>query len=194
MFDPIGWLEPIKLQLKLHLAKLNGKAWKEALPPDEQEFWHSKLVDLVDLPSIKVPRCVLPRGCDNQELRLVCFADAAHDAGGAAIYAGVQVAPGVYSSTLLTAKSRLMKVSVPRNELSAIMLMCELAFIAKQALGDRVKEVIYISDSMIALSWCSGLEKKLRLFVQNRVATILRIVSWTLNLVDGESLPMYHID
>ena len=128
------------------------------------------------------------------DVRLVCFADAAHDTGGAAIYAGVQVAPIVYSSTLLTAKSRLMKGTVPRNELSAIMLMSELAFIAKRALGDRVKEVIYISDSMIALSWCSSLEKKFRLFVQNRVATVLRMVSWILSLADGESLPMYHID
>ena len=54
--------------------------------------------------------------------------------------------------------------------------------------------MIYISDSMIALSWCLSLEKKLRLFVQNRVATILRMVSWTLNLDDGESLPLYHVD
>ena len=76
VFDPIGFLEPIKLQLKLHLARLNGKAWKEALPPEEQEFWGSKLVDLVVLPSIKVPRCVIPGGCNNQEVRLVCFADA----------------------------------------------------------------------------------------------------------------------
>ena len=136
IFDPLGLLEPIKLQLKLHLAKLNGKAWKEILPPEEQEFWRKKLVELIDLPSIKVPRCVLPTGHNNQDVWLVCFADAAHDAGGAAIYAGVQVAPGVYSSSLLTAKSRLMKGTVPRNELSAIMLMSELAFIAKWALGD----------------------------------------------------------
>ena len=151
-------------------------------------------MELIDLPSIKVPRCALPTGHNNQDVRLVCFADAAHDAGGAAIYAGVLVAPGVYLSTLLTAKSRLMKGTVPQNELSAIMLMTELAFIVKRALGDRVKEVIYVSDSMIALLWCSSLEKKLRLFVQNRVATVLRMVSWTLSLADGESLPLYHID
>ena len=63
--------------------------------------------------------------------------------------------------------------------MSAIMLMTELAYVTKWAIGDRVKEVIYVSDSMIALAWCSSLEKKLRLFVQNRVATILRMVQWT---------------
>ena len=34
----------------------------------------------------------------------------------------------------------------------------------------------------------------MRLFVQNRVATILRMVQWTLNLEDGEPLPLYHVD
>ena len=85
----------------------------------------------------------------------------------------MEIAPGVYSSALLTAKSRLMKGTIPQNELSAIMLMTELAFVVKQALGEPVKEVVYVSDSMIALSWCSSLEKKLRLFEQNRLATIL---------------------
>ena len=87
-----------------------------------------------------------------------------------------------------------MKDSVPRNELSAIMLMTELAYVTKRAIEDRVKEVIYVSDSMIALGWCSSLEKKLRLFVQNRVATILRTVQWTLSLEDGEPLSLYHVD
>ena len=53
------------------------------------------------------------------------------------------------------------------------MLMTELAYIVKRAFGSRVKEVIYISDSILALSWWSCLEKKLSLFVQNRVSTIL---------------------
>ena len=45
------------------------------------------------------------------------------------------------------------KYKKPRNELTAIMLMTELAYIVKRAIGPRVKEVIYVSDSMIALSW-----------------------------------------
>ena len=73
------------------------------------------------------------------------------------------------------------------------MLMTELAYIVKRALGPRVKEVIYISDSMIALSWCSSLEK-LRLFVQNSMSTILRMVQWTLALSDADPLPLYHVD
>ena len=39
LFDPVGLLEPLKLQLKLHLSRLNGKPWKEPLSEEEGEFW-----------------------------------------------------------------------------------------------------------------------------------------------------------
>ena len=74
------------------------------------------------------------------------------------------------------------------------MLMTELAFIVKRSLQGRVKEIIYISNSMIALSWCTNVDKKLRIFVQNRVSTIRRMIEWTLELEDGAALPLYHID
>ena len=114
---------------------------------------------------IRVPHCVVPPDCGDRDIRLVCFADAASEACGVAVYSGVEVSPGVYTSSLIADRSKLTKATIPRKELTAIMLMTEIAFIVKRALGSRVKEVIYISDSMIALSWCSSLEKKLRLFV-----------------------------
>ena len=53
---------------------------------------------------------------------------------------------------LMSAKSKLMKRTIPHNKLSAIMLITEVAFIVKKALGDRVDSVIYVTDSNIALS------------------------------------------
>ena len=106
----------------------------------------------------------------------------------------MEISPGVFTSSLIAAKSKLAKGTIPRNELTAIMLSTELAFIIKRALGPRVKEVIYLPDSMIAFSWCSSLGKKVRLFVQNRVMTILRMVQWTLGWADGDPLPLYHVD
>ena len=50
----------------------------------------------------------------------------------------------------MSAKSKLMKGTIPRNELSAIMLMTEVAFVVKKSLGDRVESVIYVTDSTIA--------------------------------------------
>ena len=165
LYDPTGIHEPIKLQQKLHLSKLNGRDWKEPLPPEEKVLWKTLLFEFVEFHRLWVPRCVFQPGSGDGDIRLVCFADAAVVAGGAAVYAGVELTPGCYSSALIAAKSRLIKGTVPRNELSAIMLMTELAFMVKRALGEQAKEVVYISDSIIALSWFFSLKKKLHLFV-----------------------------
>lgn len=81
-----------------------------------------------------MPRCVIPMGSANKDIRLVCFADAAAAAGGAVVYAGVEISPGVHLSSLIAAQSKLMKATIPRNELSVNMLMTELAFVVKRAL------------------------------------------------------------
>ena len=45
-----------------------------------------------------------------------------------------------------------MKETIPRNELSAILLCAELAFMIKSSLGSEIGEIIYLTDSTIALS------------------------------------------
>ena len=59
----------------------------------------------------------------------------------------------------MAAKSKLIKGTVPRNELSAILLMTELAYIVKKSLGEKVDDIIYITDSTIALCWSYNINK-----------------------------------
>ena len=54
---------------------------------------------------------------------------------------------------------------------SVFLLCAELAFMVKSALTLDVGEVIFATDSTIALSWCSNQEIKLRLYAYNRVMT-----------------------
>ena len=169
-FDPCGFFEPIKMQMKLLTSSLKGKGWEEVLPEEDQTVWREILKGYVDLPNIVIPRFCLPSNeVSSSKIRLICLADAAEFAGGAAVYAGKELKPGVWSCSLLAAKSRVMKETVPRNELSAILLCAELVFMVKSALTSDVGEVIF------ALSWCSNQEIKLRLYVYNRVMTILRL-------------------
>ena len=44
-----------------------------------------------------------------------------------------------------------MDATIPRNELSAILLCTNLDFLVKQTLGDLVGEIIYCTDSTIAV-------------------------------------------
>ena len=189
-YDPLGIFEPLKLQYKLALSNLNQYDWDEQLPVETQTEWKQRLSTLTDLTGLKVNRCILPLKHAHKPIRLICLSDAGATAGGAVVYAGVKMDNSSYSVGMLTAKSKLMDATIPRNELNAIMLMAELAFISKRALGDRVTEIIYATDSSIALSWCLNTSIKLRLYVHNRVESIRRLVQWTL---DTDDIPLYHI-
>ena len=190
-YDPIGIFEPLKLQYKLKLSQLNEYEWDDPIDEDLQREWKESLSQLMDLTELEVPRCIIPIDESNKPIRLICLSDAGAAAGGAVVYAGVQMDDGSYTCGMVTAKSKLMDATIPRNELSAIMLMTELAFIVKRAVGDRVTEILYATDSSIALSWCHNTTIKLRLFVHNRVETIRRMIQWT---TDSEDIPLYHID
>ena len=156
-FDPCGFFEPMKLQMKLLTGSLKGKEREEILPEDDQKMWREILKGYVELPNITIPRfCLLSNDLCSSEIRLICLADAAEFAGGAAVYAGKEIKSGVWTCSLLAAKSKMMKETIPRNELSAILLCTELAFMVKTALTSEVGEVIYVTDSTIALSWCSN--------------------------------------
>ena len=191
-FDPCGFFEPVKLQMKLLTGSLKGKGWDEVLPEQDQILWREILKGYVKLPKIIIPRFCLPGTMvSSSKIRLICLADAAEFAGGAAIYAGRELGTGGWSCSLLAAKSKMMKETIPRNELSAILLCAELAFMVKSALGSEIGEVIFVTDSTIALSWCSNQSIKLRLFVYNRVMTILRLFEW---VTESKENPLWHID
>ena len=133
------------------MTKLSGLLWDDFVPDQDQDKWKGLLVSFVDLNKISENRCTVPSDEKSSSgIRLVCLADAAEHAGGAAVYAGRRLKDGSWSCTLMSAKSKIMKGTIPLNELSAIMLMTEVAFIVKKALGDRVDDVIYITDSTIA--------------------------------------------
>ena len=94
-------------------------------------------------------------------IRLICVADAAEHVGGAAVYAGTRLDDGTYSCRLVTAKSRLLGETIPRNELSSDYLMTELAFKTVQSLRVPILDIIYVTDSSIALAWVRSSTKKI---------------------------------
>ena len=84
-----------------------------------------------------------------------------------------------------------MKATVPRNELSAIMLGTELIYLVAKSMGTKVEDVIFATESTIGLSWCCNPTKKLRLFVFSRVEKIRRMIDWTTGC---DYCPIYHVD
>jgi hypothetical protein len=126
-----------------------------------------------------------------QPFRLICLSDAGKLAGGAAIYMSKKCIDGSWSTALLCSKSKLMKGTVPRNELSAILLMTELAYIVKRSLGSKVGEVIYLTDSTIALSWIHNTNIKVRAYIFSRVQAARGMIELT---TGSKKIPLFHID
>ncbi len=124
-------------------------------------------------------------------MRLLCFSDAGEMAGGCTIYCGYRYPEGHFSSRLVYTKSRLMRSTVPRNELESILICAEASLLVQKALGDMVKEVVYFSNSTIALSWILNGRKLLRMWVHNRVTEILTAIKWVVGGTD--TYPIYHI-
>ena len=194
-FDPIGFFEPLKALLKIHFSRLNKLEWDQELGEQDQSIWREIFLKFYHLPDLRVNRYFLPKACDPKSpIRLICVADAAEHAGGAAIYAGIPLADGSFSCQLVTAKSRLLNETIPRNELLSVYLMTELAFKTVQSLRASISDIIYVTDSTIALAWVRSSTKKLKTFVARRASAILTMISWTLaNANLQPSIPLYHI-
>ena len=192
VYDPVGIWEPLKLQLKLLSAGIGSRPWDEKLKIDEQVFWKNILKRFVSFGELSARRFACPPGTDTTDnVRLVCFSDAGKDAGGAAVYVCTRSKEGNWFSSLLCSKSRLLKGTVPRNELSAILLMVELAYISKRALGNKVKEIVYLTDSTIALCWVQNTHIKVRAYIFSRVQAIRRMIQMT---TESECIPLFHIE
>ena len=195
IWDPVGLWEPYKLQLKLESHHLNGYDWDVALEPDLQRQWTERFQEFLDVPNMCAPRCIIPSDAENpNEIRLLCISDAAELAGGCAIYGCYKRTNGQYSCGLLTARSKLLGNKVPRNELEGIKLMAETAVAVKNALGSKVVETLFFTDSTIAMCWVHNQAKKLRMYTLYRVADIRRAIKEASPNATDDDLPLFHID
>jgi hypothetical protein len=194
-YDPIGLWEPLKLQMKLDNMPLKGLDWDSELPPDLQDIWTERFKQMLSIPYMDAPRCIVPIDAVNPDkLRLICISDAAEEAGGCAIYCGFERKNGTFSCDLLLSRSKLMNQKVPRNELEGIKLMAETATAVRNTLGDKISSIIYCTDSTIALCWCHNLSKKLRMFTLYRVAEIRQHILGAVYPADDITFPLFHID
>lgn len=97
-FDPCGFFEPIKIQMKLQMLGLKGKGQDESLDNNEQDIWKETLRGFVNLPDIKIPRFCLPSYLiSSSKIILICLVDGGKFGGGVAIYAGNDLSPGNWS-------------------------------------------------------------------------------------------------
>lgn len=177
MFDVLGLFEPIKVRYKIDLHKLTGADYDQSIPDNLRSRWIDNLKLMHKCRELECPRSVVHKDAiDPDHLELICCSDAATTMAGCAIYVRCRLPDGKFSVKLLTSRSKTSWGTIPRNELMSCVLVAETAFTVCKVLKDRVKRIIFVTDSAIALCWISNDSLKLKQFVHARVKHIHRLV------------------
>lgn len=184
LFDPLGWVSPATVSIKIFLQALWIKkfGWDDELTDVILNEWNKLYQQLFMLSKVRLPRCLnLFDGVQNH-IQVHGFSDASESAYGAAIYIRVSRSNEVKTVNLATSKSKvapLKQVSLARLELCAALLLSNLMQwvlnVLNQANCNNV-QIFGWTDSTIVLSWLSEFPRKWCNFVANRTSKIIEIL------------------
>ena len=187
-WDPIGISEPVKASYKRSQSRINSLDWKDSIPQEERDFWTGQFEKWPEIGKISFPRSTIPRDAVFPlRGRLIACSDSSDQCGGACVYLGFKKTNGNWSCQLLTAKSKLMNMSVPRNELHSLLIATELVYATVVSLSLPLEEVLIVTDSLVSLCWVSNQRSKNKVYVQNKIITINRYIRWIQDRLGSDS-------
>ena len=175
-YDPLGLASPITIRPRRLLQRIwtTNIGWDEPLPKEVQQVWEETLSQLLKLGSLSFPRWI--GATKKGSLQMHVFCDASEGTYACAIYLR-SINNDVVTVRLLSAKARVTPIkaqSVSRSELDACVLGTRMARHFNAIYRLEKSEIFFYTDSRNALFWISSTPKRLKVFVQNRVAEIQR--------------------
>eukprot|EP00112_Aurelia_sp_Birch-Aquarium-sp1_P016020 Seg3592.2 transcript_id=Seg3592.2/GoldUCD/mRNA.D3Y31 product="hypothetical protein" protein_id=Seg3592.2/GoldUCD/D3Y31 len=147
LFDPMGFLNPYVIRVKILLQEMwtSGLEWDDLLDENLARKAKTWFTELKELAGITVPRCLqLEKRVFTTSIHT--FTDASGEAYAAAIYARQQYDDGSTSVRLVVSKSRvapLSATSTPRLELMGAILGLRSAFSVAKVLKIDQKSLIF---------------------------------------------------
>lgn len=164
--------------------------WDESLPQELHSEWMVFKEGLTSLNEITVKRKIV---CDNAvTIQLHGFSDASERAYGSCVYVRSTDEFGNHFVHLLCAKSRvapLKKLSLPRLELQAALLLAQLVDSIASSLTLKIDERYYWCDSMITLHWIRSASSRWKTYVANRTSEIQNLTNDNWNHVISQDNP-----
>lgn len=173
IFDPLGWLAPTIVRVKMLFQStwLQAIGWDEELPPPTRSQWMGLRQDLSHLQCIQIPRWI----GSHKSIELHGFCDASQWAYAAAVYCRITNGDKVITQ-LIAAKTKvapIKQLSIPRLELNGAFLLTKLMIVVQNALNLNIEKTTLWTDSKIVLDWLSSHPRKWPTFIANRTSEIL---------------------
>jgi hypothetical protein len=179
VYDPLGWISPIIVDMKVlfqKICEMKGD-WDDELTPELKESYERWLKELSNAGTVKLSRCYFNgNDLETASIELHGFSDASSYAYAAAVYIRI-VYPSDIRVVLVAAKTRVAPLSgctIPRLELLAAVILARLVRNVQRALSQilNIDNIRCWIDSMVVLYWIVQTDKTWKQFVQNRVLEI----------------------
>ena len=196
IYDPLGFLSPVVIRLKLLFQELciEKTDWDSPLSGHFLLEWNNIIRELEGMDTLRIPRCYFRLDLKPQRVELHAFSDASKGAYAAVVYLRSIYNDGSVAVKLLASKTKVAPIkglSIPRLELLGAYILALLVNTVTQSLPDNVWTIFYWIDSLSALCWIRN-DKCWKQFVRERVNTIRNLTdknSWrfcpgTLNPAD----------
>ena len=179
LYDPLGIVAPFTAKAKFFVraAAEECKGWDTKLPSAIGEGVQQWTREFTRISQIRLPRWVGVNNCSHQ--MLVGFCDASIKALGACVYLVSTNESGTVSH-LIKANSRIKPPeinSIPRLELVAAEMLCNLMTMVRKAFPEiGTEDIYYFTDSAVVLYWLYSGSYSWPILVANRV-TIIKSLS-----------------
>ena len=175
LYDPLGLISPFTAKAKflVRAAAETCRGWESKLPKDIGEKVKKWTNEFPHVSAIKLPRHVGLVGTTKQ--MLVGFCDASVSALGACVYLVSSNADETVSH-LVMSKSRIKPEpvnAIPRLELTAAEMLCNLMATVRKAFPEIDKDnIYYFTDSSVVIYWLYSGSSSWPVYVANRVRSI----------------------
>ena len=175
IFDPLGFVSPFIVQLKILFQLLCEEKWEWDMELSGEPLikWKTIMSELSLLDKIRIPRCYFSSQCVTVTTELHGFCDASEQAFAAVVYMRSVNVDGAVEVALVASKTRvspMKKQSIPRLELLGAVILSRLMRNVTSSLSKPIS-TFYWTDSMATLHWIRTI-KPWKQYVNHRVSEI----------------------
>ena len=182
IYDPLGFLQPIIVSLKIIFQEVWGEkiSWDGIIGDNLKTRFHDVIESIKRMGILRIPRCYCHNDVSDPivDVTLHGFSDGSNSAYACCVYLKFVKRSGVTKVSFVASKSRVVplkkKFTTPLVETMGNLLLSRLMINVMGAIKDDlvVNNVFCWSDSTVSLAWIKSEDKVFKPFVQNRVTSI----------------------